>query len=144
MQGLKCKNCMHQKKSDLLYDHFYNKNILFKITYRMSLCSGPWMCSQVRAETMSGWEKRAGCLGCSSLHVWRCFGTLGKPEMWNFTQCFSLNGQIYIDIVTDTEIEIDICPLTGLCLLHSDQCQTRLNYVVTPLFLTIQGNQPYF
>ena len=62
----------------------------------MSLCSGPWMCSQERAETISGWEKRAGCLGCISLHVWRCFGTLGKPEMWNFMHCFSLNGQIYI------------------------------------------------
>lgn len=48
---------------------------------------------------------------------------------------FSEWAYIYIDIVTDTETEIDICPLTGLCLLHSDQCQAWLNYVV--IYITV-------
>lgn len=39
--------------------NFYNKSILFKIMYRTSLCSRPWMCSQARTETMSGCGKRS-------------------------------------------------------------------------------------
>lgn len=98
--------------------------------------SNSWNNIRLREKSGVSWVQLSSCLKM----LWH---TREARDVKLHTLFFSEWAYIYIDIVTDTETEIHICPLTGLCLLHSDQCQAWLNYVVIPLFLTIQGNQPY-
>lgn len=73
------------------------------------------MCSQVRTETMSDCGKRSGV---SWAQLFSCLKML-----WHSRETRDVEPRA---IFFSEWADIYICPLTGQCFLHSDQCEDLL------------------